>query len=233
MSEPGAILVPAPLPDEWREYLARLIASAPLNLVSRGDRSDVRALHVDECAAVAGALTVRAGERWMDLGTGGGLPGLVLASAFPDVQWILLDARSKKLRQVASFVAALGLKNVEVVHGRAEVLADTDQYGGAFDGVVTRAVAPVERTVALSRGFVRRGWIVAIRGPDAPAEAARLVPWGRQLGTETVAVEQVSGTIRSTWLIQLRGLGPPPARFPRARQQLLRPARGGSLDGSR
>lgn len=225
-------LTPQPPTDEWKDTMAQLIAGAPLNLVSRADRSRVRTVHVEECVAIGHALALRAGAAWLDLGTGGGLPGLVLAGMYPDVDWTLLDARSKKLRQVEMFARALGLANVTVVHGRAEDLADQPTYRGALDGVISRAVGSIELTVALSRGFVVDGTIVAVRGADARAEAERLGRWCDDLGVRTVAVTEIGGTMRATWLIHLRGLGPPPARFPRARRQLLRSARGGTIDGS-
>jgi 16S rRNA (guanine527-N7)-methyltransferase len=216
------------LADDWLDELAALIAAAPVNLVSRGDRADVRGLHVDECVALAGALTLRPGDHWLDLGTGGGLPGLVLAASFPSTSWTLLDARAKKLAQVERFAAALGIGNVTTLHGRAEDLSLDAVHAGSYAGVVARAVASLEVTAALSRGFIRDGEVVAIRGPRAPDEAKAIVRWCQDLGMSVETVRQISGTIRPTWLIRLRGLGPAPGRFPRARTELLQSARGGT-----
>ncbi|HSK90318.1 MAG TPA: RsmG family class I SAM-dependent methyltransferase [Euzebyales bacterium] len=220
---------PPELPsDAWCDQLAALIAASPINLVSRGDRAQVRRVHIDECVAVAGRLALADEARWVDLGTGGGLPGLVLAAAFPRTSWTLIDARAKKLREVDRFVRALGLENVVTVHGRAEDLADDDAFRERFAGVITRAVASLDVTVALSRGLVEDGEIVAIRGPNAGAEAAALVRWVDDLGVTVETVEAINGTMRPTWLIRMRGRGPAPARFPRARRALLESARGGT-----
>ena len=216
------------LADEWLDELAALIASAPVNLVSRGDRADVRGLHVDECVAVAEALTLQGGDHWLDLGTGGGLPGLVLAASFPTTSWTLLDARAKKLAQVERFAAVLGIRNITTLHGRAEDLSLDAVHAGTYAGVVARAVASLEVIAALSRGFIRDGEIVAIRGPRARDEASAIVRWCDDLGMTVETVRQISGTIRPTWLIRLRGLGPAPGRFPRARTELLQSARGGT-----
>jgi 16S rRNA (guanine527-N7)-methyltransferase len=228
MGLPDGDATAQPLADEWRDELASMIASAPVNLVSSGDRADVRRLHIDECVRVAEHLVMRGGSRWIDLGTGGGLPGLVLAAAFPMTSWTLLDARAKKLRQVERFAADLGLENVATLHGRAEDLAVDQAHTGRYSGVVARAVASLEVTVALARGFVEDGEILAIRGPRARDEAKAIVRWCDDLGISLETVQRISGTMRPTWLIRMRGQGTAPARFPRARTELLLSARGGT-----
>ena len=226
--EAAAALPPQPLSAAWCDRLASLIAAAPVNLVSRGDRASVRELHVNECVAVAQHVQPASASSWMDLGTGGGLPGLVLAASFPSVSWTLVDARSKKLVQVRRFAEELGLRNVTVLHGRAEELATEPTHRGRYAGVIARAVGPLDVTVALCRGFVEAGEIIAIRGPKAEEEAESLVRWCDGLGVTLVAVERIDGTMRPTWLIRLRGRGPLPDRFPRTRARLLYSARGGT-----
>jgi 16S rRNA (guanine527-N7)-methyltransferase len=228
MSANDSGLAPVRLADTWLDRLAAMIAAAPVNLVSRGDRARTRSVHVDECVAVAQRMRPARRASWLDLGTGGGLPGLVLAAAFPEVHWTLLDARNKKLALVRRFAVELGLENVTTLHGRAEDVAVDPVHVGRYGGVVSRAVGPLARTVALSRGFVEDGEIIAIRGPKADEEAESLVRWCDDLGVTLTTVEQISGTIRPTWLVRLRGRGPAPARFPRARTQLLQSARGGT-----
>jgi 16S rRNA (guanine527-N7)-methyltransferase len=219
---------PVRLTDEWCDELATMIAEAPINLVSRADRASVRKLHVDEAVAVARHLRLEDGSSWMDLGTGAGLPGLVLAAAFPRVKWTLLDARAKKIAQVAQFAVRLGLMNITTVHARAEDLADHTEHKGRYSGVVARAVASLQLTIALGRGFVEDGELVVIRGPKARKESAALVRWIDDLGITLETVERISGTMRPTWLIRVRGRGPVPAHFPRARRRLLDSARGGT-----
>jgi 16S rRNA (guanine527-N7)-methyltransferase len=221
-------LAPAPLVNAWLDRLAAMVAAAPVNLISRGDRTKARSVHVNECVAVAQRIRPARSASWLDLGTGGGLPGLVLAAAFPEVHWTLLDARNKKIVLVRRFADELGLENVTTLHGRAEDLASDPAHVGRYDGVVSRAVGSLAPTVALSRGFVEDGEIIAIRGPKARAEVESLVRWCDALGVTLPTVEQISGTIRPTWLVRLRGRGPAPARFPRARTQLLQSARGGT-----
>lgn len=217
-----------------------MIGAAPVNLVSRGDRDDVRRRHLDDCVLVAGQLQLASGARWMDLGTGGGLPGLVLAAAFPSVSWTLVDARAKKIAQVDAFVSALGLSNVRTRHARAEDLWSQAQWRGCFDGVISRAVATLEQTVALSRPFITSGEIIAIRGAEAPAQARALARLSDGFGLTIHDVRPIDGTIRPTWVIRMRGHGPPPPGFAKlwrtvrgpSHRRRLDPGRGGTRDDS-
>lgn len=226
------VVAPLPIAPEWLDGLGELIASAPVNLVSRGDRDDVRRRHLDECVSVARALRPSPGSRWMDLGTGGGLPGLVLAAAFPTVSWTLIDARSKKIAQVEGFVHDLGLANVTTLHARAEDLWRDDNMVGRYDGVVSRAVAGLVQTVALARAFVTNGELIVIRGSDAHVEARRLEEIADELDATVIGVEAVDGTIRTTWLVRVRGRGRVPPDFWRSQRALTRRRAGGRCDDS-
>lgn len=223
---------PSEPPDAWLDLLATLIADAPVNLVSRGDRADVRRLHVDEAVQVAQHLTVAPGARWMDLGTGGGLPGLVLARMYADTQWTLLDARAKKIRLVEAFARALDVGNVHAVHARAEDLARSGSHAGSYGGVISRAVGSLTRTVALARPFVGHGEIIAVRGLRAAQDADALAPWRDRLGVSVDEVATIDGTIRPTALVRVRGHGPVPPAFSRMQRTILRSTQGGSDVGS-
>jgi 16S rRNA (guanine527-N7)-methyltransferase len=217
--------------DPRLDELATLIASSPHNLVSRGERGRVRAVHIAEAVAVAGVLPIVPGARWMDLGTGGGLPGLVLALVHPATRWVLVDSVAKKAGAVRGFAARLGLENVEVRCGRAEKLAREDGMRESADGVVSRALAPLPALVELSRGFVpRNGWIVAIKGRRWAAEVRAA---GGALEVCRVAIDDVVGlptTTRTTWVVTMRATAPVPEAVPRAvGVPIARPLRGGLL----
>jgi len=195
--------------------LADLLAAARHNLVAGGDRASVRVLHVDEALAVGAALDLVPGAHWMDLGTGGGLPGLALAVAHPLVRWTLLDSVAKKTAVVREFVVELGLANVEVVHGRAEVLGRRPEHRGRYDGVVARAVARLPILLELARGFLRPGGVLAaVKGPRAQAEIEESETARRALGYEPARVVSVAAQ-RPTLLVLLAAAGQPPAGYPR------------------
>lgn len=161
-------------------------------------------------------LPLAAGQRWLDLGTGGGLPGLVLALQGPGVAWTLVDSVRKKTDAVQEFVRVLGLTNVRVVRGRAETLARDPAHRGSYDGVVSRAVAPLPTLLELSRGFVREGGMVAaIKGPRVEAELAAAEPALRQLRLDDVHRHPIPSAARPTLLVTMRAVGRPPPDFPR------------------
>lgn len=207
-------------PEPWQEghldRLAFLLAHSGHNLISRGERALVRERHIDESVAFLPGLPVRAGSRWLDLGTGGGLPGLVLAILRPDVEWTLVDATAKKVRAVEGFRDELGLTNVEVAQGRAENLARLPTFRESFDGVVSRAVARLVVVAELSRGFLRPGGVAAaVKGPRWEEELEEARRGLAELRFTDIHSETVPYAVRPTWLVTMRADGPAPRRFPR------------------
>lgn len=110
---------------EWNEKI---------NVISRKDIEHLYTRHVLHSLGIAKVQPFQAGASVLDVGTGGGFPGIPLAILFPDTQFLLVDSIGKKITVVKNIAQALGLDNVNAQHGRAE------KVKGKFDFVVSRAV---------------------------------------------------------------------------------------------
>ena len=122
----------APIYNEW---------NAAINVISRKDMEAFDERHVLHSLAIFRAMRFAPGSKVMDVGTGGGFPGIPLAIACPDVEFVLCDGIGKKIKVVQAVVDALGLKNVRAVHGRAEESKEK------FDFIVSRAVTRMNKFV--------------------------------------------------------------------------------------
>ncbi len=130
------------LSDKQREQFIRLGAifteiNAQVNLISRKDIEGFYERHVLHSLAIAKYVTFEPGTRIMDLGTGGGFPGIPLAIIFPEVKFDLVDSIRKKIFATQQIADSIALANVTTTWGRAEDIP------GGFDFVVSRAVAPL------------------------------------------------------------------------------------------
>ena len=136
--------------DEQRERFAALDAlyrdwNSKINVISRKDIDNLYEHHILHSLGIAKLIAFKPGSRIMDLGTGGGFPGIPLAIMFPDVQFHLVDSIGKKIRVCDEVSTALGLTNVTTEWNRAENVKDK------FDFVVSRAVMPLADLVKLIR----------------------------------------------------------------------------------
>ena len=111
--------------------------NSKINVVSRKDIENLYEHHVLHSLGIACVIRFKPGTEVMDLGTGGGFPGIPLAIMFPEVHIHLVDSIGKKVKVATEVAAAIGLKNVTFQHARAEEVKDK------FDFVVSRAVMPL------------------------------------------------------------------------------------------
>lgn len=143
------------LSTEQRERFGRLpelyaVWNERINVVSRKDLANLEERHILHSLGIAKVCNFRAGADVLDVGTGGGFPGIPLAILFPETQFHLVDSIGKKIRVVEAISESLGLQNVKAEHVRAE------QLKGQYDFIVSRAVTALPRFVAWVRAKVKK-----------------------------------------------------------------------------
>ncbi len=152
------------------------------------------------------------GSTVLDLGSGGGVPGLVLAHDRPDAHFVLLDAMEKRSRFLEWAVAELVLQNVRVLCGRAEVLGHEPELRGSFDLVVARSFASPPVLAECAAGFLRVGGRLIVSEPPQDALIDR---WPAEpLAQLGLRPERTSSTEHAT-LQELAQVEVCPERFPR------------------
>ena len=119
--------------------------NSKINVISRKDIENLYEHHVLHSLGIAKVIHFRPGTQIMDLGTGGGFPGIPLAILFPEVHFHLVDSIGKKVRVASEIANSIGLKNVTFRHARAE------EEKGKFDFVVSRAVMPLTDLLKIIR----------------------------------------------------------------------------------
>ncbi len=153
-----------PLYAEW---------NAKINVISRKDIDSLYERHVLHSLAIAAVCSFSDGAQVVDIGTGGGFPGIPLAIFFPEVEFVLSDSIGKKIKVVQGVAEAIGLKNVTAIHSRVEELKDR-----RFDFAVSRAVAPLGTLWGWSKPLLRVGrrseeygnGLICLKGGDLARE---------------------------------------------------------------
>ena len=121
-----------------------------INVVSRKDIDELYLRHVLHSLGIAKVIQFKTNSKVMDVGTGGGFPGIPLAILFPETQFHLVDSIGKKIKVVDEVVRGLGLENVKTTHGRVEDVKET------YDFIVSRAVAQMETFVGWTKDKVAK-----------------------------------------------------------------------------
>lgn len=153
----------APLYREWNEKI---------NVISRKDIDALYEKHVLHSLAIAAVAGLTPGLQVLDLGTGGGFPGIPLAIFFPEVQFHLVDSIGKKIKVVEAVAEGLNLSNVTTAHSRVE-----DLKNRKFDLVVSRAVAPLKDLWGWSKPLLKKNppadrpsGLICLKGGDLAQE---------------------------------------------------------------
>ncbi len=190
------------------------------NLTSITDFKEVQIKHFLDSVTVTIAFKkpVNAGFSLIDVGSGGGFPGLPVKIAFPDIRLVLLEATGKKAAFLRHITELLGLEDVEIVTGRAEVIAHQAQYWQQFDIVLSRAVAPLATLAELCLPLCAIGGsFIAQKKGDADLELSQAAEAIAILGGSRPEIKMVDLKELSDrrYLVVINKVAPTPAKYPR------------------
>ena len=192
---------------EWNEKI---------NITAITDPKEFLKKNILDSLTLVGYKQIEDAKRVLDLGTGGGYPGLPLAINYPDKQFVLADAVKKKLNVIDDIAKKLEISNVVTVHGRAEELAKNPAFRDAFDLVVSRAVANMATLSEWALPFVKPGgYFVAYKTEDAYDEIAAANKAIESLGGKLRSIEAAVSTDSRHVLVFVEKIVETPKRFPR------------------
>lgn len=164
-----------------------------INLTAVRDRDEAIVKHIADSLSITDLPEYEKAETVIDVGTGAGFPGALLAIANPEKEFVLLDSTLKRLKVIDEFAEALGLSNIRTVHARAEEISKKPGYSEAFDLCVSRAVASLDRLAGWCLPFVKKGGaFISYKGEGCASEieeagkalarnkarVSRVVPYG-------------------------------------------------------
>jgi 16S rRNA (guanine527-N7)-methyltransferase len=211
--------LPPGFADAAQRYVGLLLeANRRLNLTRLVEPEAIARDHLLDALAALPLLDELQPRSAVDLGSGGGVPGMPLALARPDVRWILVDSIAKKADALRGFVAALGLRNVTVVAERAEALGHAPPHRERHDLVAARACAPLPVLAELALPLVAPGGkLLAWKGPltDADDEVRRGRAAAGQLGGGPLSIEPSLPALGGHTFVVVPKVASTPARFPR------------------
>lgn len=173
--------------DQFLQYYEMLVSkNEVMNLTAITEFEEVVQKHFIDSVMIKDLHKPKSGERWIDIGTGAGFPGLPLKIVYPELTITLLDSLNKRVNFLREVADALKLENVEALHGRAEEYAKKTEYREQFDCCVSRAVANLASLSEYCLPFVKVG------GHFVPYKSGKIEEEIEQAGK---AVEILGGKI--------------------------------------
>ena len=161
-----------------------------INLTAITDRDEFIRKHYVDSLLCASSAEFRNANSVIDVGTGGGFPGIPLAIAFPEKEFVLIDSLNKRIRIINELCENYGIDNVTALHGRAEELGRNSNFRESFDICVSRAVANMSTLSEYCLPFVKiGGTFIAYKGPECSEELNNDSNANRMLGGEVMRIE--------------------------------------------
>lgn len=205
--------------EQYEGYMAEILRlNESINLTAITDRDEFILKHYVDSIVCADSEEFADAETVIDVGTGGGFPGVPLAIAFPDKKFVLIDSLNKRIKIVNQICESLGIKNVKAVHGRAEELGRRGDMRDKFDFCVSRAVANLSTLAEYCLPFVKvGGTFVAYKGPSCQEEIEAAENAFEKLGAEVYGVfyNEIEGFDFDHVLIYAEKIKSTPKKYPR------------------
>lgn len=211
---------------EKLEIYARLLKewNDKINLTAITDDEGIALKHFLDCLLVSKAAQFKSGDKVIDVGTGAGFPGLVIAAAFPEVQVTLLDSTGKKLKAVENIRQEMGVQNAQVVHMRAEDAGKKPEFREKYDFATARAVAELRVLLEYTLPFVKVGGkFLSLKGASAVDEIDGAKASLKTLGGKIEGINEFilpGGDKRA--IINVKKISHIPPKFPRVSAQIAK-----------
>lgn len=195
-----------------------------INLTAILDDEGIAVKHFLDCLLVGQYADFKAGDKIIDVGTGAGFPGLVIAAAYPECKVTLLDSTGKKLKAVADIAEKMGVTNVAVVHMRAEDAGKKPEFREQYDYATARAVAELRVLLEYTLPFVKvGGTFLSLKGAAALDEIDGAKVSLKTLGGKINGTNEFSlpgGDKRA--IINVKKISHIPPKYPRVSAQIAK-----------
>lgn len=164
-----------------------------INLTAVRDRDEALVKHVVDSLAIIDLPEYKEAKTIIDVGTGAGFPGALLAIACPEKEFVLLDSTLKRLKVIDEFSEALGISNITTLHARAEEINRKPPHSGAYDLCISRAVANLNTLSSWCLPFVKKGGhFISYKGENYGAELDAAYSTIKRLGGKFERIEEYS-----------------------------------------
>ncbi|NLD11467.1 16S rRNA (guanine(527)-N(7))-methyltransferase RsmG [Aminicella lysinilytica] len=188
-----------------------------VNLTAIREPEEFQIKHFADSVLVRNCGEYRSAGRILDLGTGGGFPGVPLAILDPDKEFVLVDSLLKRLKIINELTGKLGISNVNTIHGRAEDLGRKPELRESFDLCVSRAVADLSVLAEYAIPFVKvGGYFIAYKGSDCETEVRNADKAIRTLGGEILRIDKADQTGMEHSLIIIKKIKGTAGKYPRS-----------------